>query len=115
MEINAFIYLEFVRNIMRNLPGTSEGLCFGKPAFYIKKKPLARMWENGEVIVVHNPERELWMKKDPETFFISDHYRNYPSMLINLERVQPDDLKELLVTAWLGKASKTLLKEYQVK
>ena len=113
MEINALIYLGFIRNVMLSLPGTSEGLCFGTPAFYIKKKLLARMWENGEALVVHNPERELWMKKDPETFFITDHYRNYESLLINLERVQPDDLKQLLTTAWLGKASKTLLKKYQ--
>src|SRR5579872_889119 len=111
MEINAFIYLEFVRNIMRSLPGTSEGLCFGTPGFYVQKKLLARIWENGEVIVVRNEERETWMEKDPETFFITEHYRNYPYMLINLERVQPDDLKLLLTAAWRSRASKTLTKE----
>lgn len=73
------------------------------------------MWENGEVLVVHTDEREKWMQADPETFFITDHYRNYPYMLIRLDKVQPDDLKQLLTAAWLKKASKTLVKEYQNK
>jgi len=71
------------------------------------------MWENGEVLVVHSVEREKWMQADPESFFITDHYRNYPSMLIKLDKVQPDDLKQLLIQAWLNRASKTQIKEYQ--
>jgi hypothetical protein len=108
-----FIYLQFIRQHMMTLPGTTEGLCFGTPAFYVNKKLLARMWENGEVLVVHTDEREKWMAADPETFFITDHYRNYPSMLINLPKVEPGDLKELLTTAWLSGASKSLVKEYE--
>ena len=71
------------------------------------------MWENGEVLVVHSVERKKWIQDDPETFFITDHYRNYPSMLIKLDKVQPDDLKKLLTQAWLGRASKTQIKEYE--
>jgi hypothetical protein len=107
-----FIYLQFIRQHMATLPGATEGICFGTPAFYVQKKLLARMWENGMVLVVHTDEREKWMHSDPETFFITDHYRNYPSMLIHLDKVQPDDLKILLTDAWLKRASKTLVKEY---
>ncbi len=98
---------------MMTLPGTTEGLSHGTPAFYVNKKILARLWENGEVLVVHTDEREKWMQADPETFFITDHYRNYPYILIRLDKVEPEDLKKLLTDAWLKKASKTLLKEYQ--
>jgi hypothetical protein len=98
---------------MMTLPGVTEGLSHGTPAFYVNKKILARLWENGEVLVVHTDEREKWMQADPETFFITDHYRNYPYMLIRLDKVEPEDLKKLLTGAWLKKASKTLLKEYQ--
>jgi hypothetical protein len=108
-----FIYLQFIREHLLQLPGTTEALCFGTPAFYVNKKLLARMWENGEVLVVRNEEREKWMQADPETFFITEHYRNYPSMLINLDKVNPDDLKQLLITAWLSRASKTLVKEFK--
>jgi hypothetical protein len=113
MEINAFIYLGFIRNILLTLPGVTEGLSHGTPAFYVQKKLLARLWENGEVIVVRTDDRDKWVQKDPETFFTTDHYRNYPCVLVNFERVQPDDLKLLLTSAWLGRASNGLLKEYQ--
>jgi hypothetical protein len=113
--VDPFIYLQFIRQHMMTLPGTTEGLSHGTPAFYVNKKILVRMWENGEVLVVHTDEREKWMQADPETFFITDHYRNYPYMLIRLDKVQPDDLKQLLTAAWLKKASKTLVKEYQNK
>ena len=76
---------------------------------------LARIWEDGEVLVVRTDDRKKWLQADPGIFFITDHYRNYPTMLIYLEKVQPDDLKQLLTTAWLGRASKTQLKEYQNK
>lgn len=108
-----FIYLQFIRQHLMALPGTTEGLCFGTPAFYVNKKLLARMWENGDVLVIHNDEREKWMQTDPGAFFITDHYRNYPSMLIRLDKVRPDNLKHLLTNAWLNRASKTLLKEYE--
>jgi hypothetical protein len=108
-----FIYLQFIRQHMMSLPGTTEALCFGTPAFYVNKKLLARMWENGEVLVVRSLERETWLQAGPDTFFITDHYRNYPSMLIRLDKVQPDDLKQLLTTAWLSRASKTQLKEHR--
>jgi len=65
--------------------------------------------------VVYTDGREKWMQADPETFFITDHYRNYPSMLIHLDKAHPDDLKKLLTGAWLKRASKTLIKEYQAK
>jgi hypothetical protein len=112
MEINAFIYLEFIRNILLELPGVNEGLSHGTPAFYVQKKMLARLWENGEVLVVRTDDRNKWIQRDPETFFFTEHYRNYPTVLVKLELVDPKTLEELLIEAWLGRASKTLIKEY---
>ena len=45
----------------------------------------------------------------PETFFITDHYRDYPAMLVRLSKVDPDDLRRLLEEAWRRNASKRLL------
>ncbi len=110
-----FIYLQFIRQHMMTLPGTTERLSHGTPAFYVNKKMLTRIWEDGEVLVVRTDDREKWLQADPNTFFITDHYRNYPTMLIRLGKVQPDDLKQLLTTAWLSRASKTQLREYENK
>jgi hypothetical protein len=64
-------------------------------------------------IMNSNEEREVWMKKDPSVYFITEHYRNYPSLLINLAKVRNSELKILLETAWKSRANKKQLKEYE--
>ena len=108
-----FIYLQFIRQYLATLPGTSEGKCYGTPGFYIQKKLLARLWENGLVLAVYNDNRDKWMQTDPEVFFITDHYRNYPYVLVSLDKIDPEELKKLLMESWLQRASKTLVKEFQ--
>jgi hypothetical protein len=112
---NPFIHLQFLRKFLLALPGVSEGISHGTPGFYVQKKFLARLWENGEVLVVRTDERDKWIRKDPETFFFTEHYRNYPTVLVNLERVEPKMLEQLLIEAWKGRASKTLTKLYDEK
>ena len=46
-------YLPVIRLLMMPLPGVSEGTCYGTPAFYVSKKLLARMKEDGETLVVY--------------------------------------------------------------
>jgi len=108
-----FIYLQFIRQFVATLPGTSEGICYGTPGFYVQKKLLARLWENGVVLVVHTDDRDKWIQADPEVFFITDHYRNYPSVLVHLDKIDPGELKKLLTESWMQRASKTLVKEYE--
>lgn len=115
MELNAFIYLEFIRQVMSDMSGTTEKLSHGTPGFYVQNKMLARIWENGEVLVVRTDDRDKWIQNDPEVYFVTDHYRNYPTVLINLSKVEPDELKHLLREAWLNRASKRLLKQYEGK
>jgi hypothetical protein len=59
---------------------------------------------------VYTYERDRWMKKDPAVFFITDHYKNYPMMLIDLASVNKKDLKQLLFASWQLRAPKRLLK-----
>jgi hypothetical protein len=101
-----------VRQIAFALPGVEEGPCYGTPGLRCRGKILARLWPDGEVLVlarVSFDEREFLMEADPETFFITDHYRNYPSVLARLERLDPPTLKRLLTQAWRQCASKAQL------
>ena len=84
MNIDSFIYLDAIRKHLVELPGITEKLCFGTPAFYVSDKLFARLKEDGETLAVHTLEREKWMRAKPKIFFISDHYKNYSYMLINL-------------------------------
>jgi hypothetical protein len=113
MNTDTLVQLQFLRETLSPLPGFNEKLCYGTPGFYVGKKLFARMKEDGQTLVVQSFEREIWIDKDPDTFFITDHYLNYDYMLIDLQRVTPDDLVSLLLTAWRNRATEKLIKQLQ--
>ncbi len=100
MDIDSLYYLDMVGRIALALPQVEAYTYYATPAFHVQKKMLARFKEDGETLVVHAEEREVWMGKDPAVFFITDHYRNYPYVLVNLAKVKTGDLKALLEEAW---------------
>ncbi len=46
------------------------------------------------------------------TAYITDHYRNYPAMLVRLSTVQPDDLRKLITESWRRSAPGELVAAY---
>jgi hypothetical protein len=50
-------------------------------------------------------QRAELMAADPETYFITDHYLNYEWILVRLDRVDPDALRDLLLGAWRSAAA----------
>jgi len=110
-------YLQTVRRVALALPGVEEGSSYGTPGFRVRGKFLARMKEDGETLVVKcgDDERDFRMQADPETFFITDHYRGYPTVLIRLARVRLGDLREVLAEAWRRNAPKRLIAAHDRK
>ena len=104
-------YIPFIRDSMIKLPGVTEGICFGTAAFYVRKKLLVRMKEDGETMVVYTPDRDEWTVRDSSIFFITDHYRNYPMVLVNLTKVTKRDLVSIMTEAWQSRAGKKLLQQ----
>jgi hypothetical protein len=103
-----------LREIALALPGVVEGTSYGTPAFRVGKKFLARMKEDGETLVVRIgfDEREALMQAEPAIFFITEHYRGYPAVLVRLAKIDPDSLREVLLEAWRNHAPKKLLAEF---
>ncbi|HEV7364565.1 MAG TPA: MmcQ/YjbR family DNA-binding protein [Gemmatimonadales bacterium] len=108
------VTLATVRRLSLGFPGVEEGLSYGTPGFRVRGKFLARLWEDGVTLVVKcgDDERDFRMKADPETFFITDHYRGYPTVLVRLARVTEADLQDVLEQAWRLQAPRRLVKEY---
>ena len=111
--IDSVLYLEFIRNAIKHLPGVNEKPCYSTPGFYAGKKLFARIKEDCETLVVQTYEREKWMEADPTTFFVTDHYLNYDYMLVALKNVSPDDLTKLLTLAWCNCATNKMIQEYE--
>ena len=45
-------------------------------------------------------ERDFLLKTKPSVFFITDHYRDYPAVLVRLATVGPQLLADMLEQAW---------------
>ena len=101
---------ETVRQLALALPGVEESTSYGTPACKVGGKLFARLHQDGEslVVKVEFDEREVLIEADPETFYITDHYLNYPWILVRLANVRQDQLSELLKQAWLLAAPKHL-------
>jgi hypothetical protein len=99
-----------VRRLALALPQVEEGISYGTPAFRVKGKLMARLREDGETLVLKLDmgERDLLMQANPTTFFTTDHYRNYPSVLVRLAKVDASELRELLWDSWRFCAPKRL-------
>jgi hypothetical protein len=96
------VTFDTVRKLAANLPGAVESTSYGTPAFKVGKCLFVRQHQDGESLVVkiEPAHRAMRMKADPETFYITDHYLNYPYMLVRLATVTREDLRELLEDAW---------------
>ena len=64
----------------------------------VNGKLFVRLHQDLDNIVLKMPfdRREEMMAADPETYFITDHYRDYPWILVSLAKVHPDALLDLL-------------------
>ena len=94
------------------LPGIEEGSSYGTPALKVRKKLLCRI-KDVDTVVVMCPleEKELLMEAAPEFYFETDHYKGWPTLLVRIGAVPPDELKLRLKRAFAMQAPKSLLKQ----
>jgi hypothetical protein len=63
------------------------------------------------VRVAGEGEKQALLASDPRKFFTTDHYDGYPTVLVRLAEVAPDELAELITDSWRCRASPKLLRE----
>jgi hypothetical protein len=91
-----------VRKLACALPGVEEEGPATAPAFKVKGKLLAWFRDDPDVLAVKvSPvNRPYLLEAEPEIFFLTDHYRNYPIVLVRLPRIGRKRLAEVLEEAW---------------
>jgi len=95
-----------VRRLAEALEDVEIGTTYGTPALKVRGKVFAciatnRSAEPGTlVVVVGFEERDRLLEADPATYYLKDHYRSSPSILVRLARVHRDALRDLLRMAW---------------
>ena len=107
-------YLRYVK-LAKKLPGVEESLSYGTPSLKVKGKILSRLRteaEGGLALLCDFVDREMLLQAAPDVFFLTDHYKDYPMILIRLDRVRADALPHLIERAWRMRAPAKLIAEY---
>jgi hypothetical protein len=102
------------KKIALGFPGTSEGTSYGSPAILMMGKFFTRLRSEDDSLVLFVgsiDERDMLIEADPKTFHITEHYRNYPTVLARLEALDASTLKNMLERRWRQLAPKKLLRE----
>jgi hypothetical protein len=106
------ITFETVRQLASDLEGVEVGTTYGTPALRVRGKVFACIANHRSaepdtlVAVIGFDERDQLLEADPATYYLKDHYRNYPAVLARLRRIHRDALRDLLRMAWQFAAAK---------
>jgi hypothetical protein len=107
-------YARFLRVALK-LPGMEESISYGTPSLKVKGKLVSRLRIEAEgalAIYCDFIDREMFLQADPEVFFVTDHYRNYPMILIHLDKIRADALPGIVEQAWRMRAPRKLIDEF---
>lgn len=93
---------EQVSKLGVSLPEVRESLSYGTPALRTRTRLIARALPDGETIVVRVEleQRQGLLATQSTVFFLTDHYRVHPMVLVRLKEVDPTTMKGLLRDAW---------------
>jgi hypothetical protein len=62
--------------------------------------------------VEHLIAKEALLASEPDVFFTTPHFNGYPAVLVRMELIPADVLREVVVEAWLCRAPKRLVALY---
>ena len=96
------------RRLLLKLSNVTEGRSYGMPSFLLNGRFLARFRDDDTVLVLQLAtisERDVLMELDPRAFFFTEHYRNYPAVLVRLAEIARPLLIDVVTEAWRHVAS----------
>jgi hypothetical protein len=107
-----------IKKIVMSFPGAVEKPSYGKPAFLIEKKFFTRLRAEDDSLVLFVgsiDERDMLIEADPALFHITDHYKNYPTILARIAKLDAKTLRGMLERRWKAIAPKKLQKATETK
>ncbi|HEY6346553.1 MAG TPA: MmcQ/YjbR family DNA-binding protein [Bryobacteraceae bacterium] len=95
-----------VRAIAREFPDVEESTIHGKPSLKVRGKlfacpPIHKSAEPDSLAVrIDVEQRAALLAEAPETYYVTDHYIPYPMVLVRLNRIGHEALRDLLAASW---------------
>jgi hypothetical protein len=100
------VTFDLVREIGLAMPDVEEGTMYGSPALNVRGKLLTclaihKSAETESLAVrIDFDQRAGLLAEDPATYYLTDHYVNYPVVLVRLSQIRIDQMRDLLDSAW---------------
>src|SRR5262245_21361222 len=94
-----------VESIGRTLPDVEVTTTWGQPTLKVRGKMFVCIAShksaepNTLVVMMDFADRDALIEDDPHTYYLKEHYVNYPCVLVRLSRVHPDALHDLVTGA----------------
>ena len=94
-----------VESLARALPDVEVTTAWGQPALKVRGKMFACIAShksaepNTLAVMMDFADRDALIEDDPDTYYLKEHYVNYPCVLVRLSRVHRDALRDLITGA----------------
>ncbi|HZR25359.1 MAG TPA: MmcQ/YjbR family DNA-binding protein [Vicinamibacterales bacterium] len=91
-----------IEALVKDLPRVERSTSFGAPALKVDGKMFActpthkSADPNSLAVRLDFPDRDAMIEDDPEVFYIREHYVDYACVLVRLDRIHKDALRDLL-------------------
>ena len=85
--------------IALSIPGAMPGAHYGQPSVLLREKFLTRVHHKEDAVVILTGSlemRDVMLEAEPQLFYITDHYKNYPALLARLAKLDKKNLLALL-------------------
>ncbi|SHN47053.1 MmcQ/YjbR family DNA-binding protein [Cryptosporangium aurantiacum] len=118
-----------VRRLALALPETTEAVSYGTPAWKVRDK--AFVWDrplrktdltqlgdtapDGPILGVRVADegvKEALIADDPDVYFTIPHFDGYAAVLVRLDRIDVEELAEVITEAWLLRAPKRVARAF---
>jgi|SRR5688572_12446596 hypothetical protein len=107
-----------VCELARELPGVEESTSYGTPSLKVRGRIMCRLRTEAEGALALRcdfVDREILLRSDPNVFFVTAHYLNYPMVLVRLEKVRRSVLPDLILRAWRLTAPPKWVAQYDAR
>jgi hypothetical protein len=100
------------RKVGLRLPDVTEALYYGTPALKLHGEMFAGVPSHSAaepdslIVRMDFGRRDELIAADPETYYVKEHYEEYPCVLVRLRRVDESALRDLLLMGWRYVASR---------
>src|SRR5688500_17751626 len=94
-----------VEAVSRSLPDVERTTAWGQPALKVHGKMFVCIAShksaepNSLVVMMAFGDRDALVEDDAATYYLKEHYLNYPCVVVRLARIRLDALRDLVVGA----------------